>query len=198
MRRPGRARAGPKRDRALRLDAYGCRPTGCRPTPGGARRRHPGSTGRALPRDANGAIWMAKPGAVTATVHQCGPGVPAGAGGFERRAERPPHTPERLRAFRSPPVCEIAPSTDTLIRGGRVRAASTAAGAGELARRRLPSRAHPRDLERPARMTRHASPVEPEPVPGPGSGSRGLRPSFPRKRDPHRPARRRRSRGRSG
>jgi len=32
----------------------------------------------------------------------------------------PPHTPERFRALRRPPVCEIAPSTDTPVRGGEL------------------------------------------------------------------------------
>ena len=39
-----------------------------------------------------------------------------------RRRRRPPHTPERSRALRPLPVCEIARSTHSPARGGRYRA----------------------------------------------------------------------------
>ena len=75
------------------------------------------SPARALPKDANGATGTAKLGAVAA--RKAPEGCQAlrmrrpirGAGGFERAD--PPHTPERSRALRRRPVCEIAKSTDT-------------------------------------------------------------------------------------
>ena len=56
---------------------------------------------------------------------------------LERRPprRRPPHTPERFRALRPPPVCEIARSTHSPAKGGRYQAGGKAVRAltsGEL------------------------------------------------------------------